>query len=244
VEVTRSSWRYTWSKARRSRRAAARPFEQALREDHLVPVCFCSAERAWVSRTAAGAGATGAESGEAIRPVPQGEGADAVRVAVSPDPAKHVIRTCSRSRSIRSWAKLGIFRVHQGTVKAGAQLWWETRASHQDRAPLPAAGQEHIEVPQASLATLRRAEDRRAALRRRAARLARRDHTTQVGRIPPPMLGLAIRAEKRGDEQKLSESLHRLVAEDPASASNITMRRTRPCSTGSATCTCASCCGG
>ena len=29
------------------------------------------------------------------------------------------------------------------------------------------------------------------------------------------MLGLAIRAEKRGDEQKLSESLHRLVAEDP-----------------------------
>jgi elongation factor G len=33
--------------------------------------------------------------------------------------------------------------------------------------------------------------------------------------FPPPMLGLAIRAEKRGDEQKLSESLHRLVAEDP-----------------------------
>ena len=30
----------------------------------------------------------------------------------------------------------------------------------------------------------------------------------------PPMLGLAIRAEKRGDEQKLSEGLHRLVAED------------------------------
>ena len=33
--------------------------------------------------------------------------------------------------------------------------------------------------------------------------------------FPPPMLGLAIRAEKRGEEQKLSESLHRLVAEDP-----------------------------
>ena len=29
------------------------------------------------------------------------------------------------------------------------------------------------------------------------------------------MLGLAIRSEKRGDEQKLSEALHRLVAEDP-----------------------------
>ena len=33
--------------------------------------------------------------------------------------------------------------------------------------------------------------------------------------FPPPMLGLAIRSEKRGDEQKLSEALHRLVAEDP-----------------------------
>ena len=33
--------------------------------------------------------------------------------------------------------------------------------------------------------------------------------------FPPPMLGLAIHAEKRGDEQKLSDGLHRLVAEDP-----------------------------
>jgi elongation factor G len=33
--------------------------------------------------------------------------------------------------------------------------------------------------------------------------------------FPPPMLGLAIHADKRGDEQKHSEGLHRLVAEDP-----------------------------
>ena len=58
--------------------------------------------------------------------------------------------------------------------------------------------------------------------------------------FPPPMLGVAIRAEKRGEEQKLSESLHRLVAEDPCvRVEHAQQRRTRPCCTGSATCTCA-----
>jgi len=33
--------------------------------------------------------------------------------------------------------------------------------------------------------------------------------------FPPAMLGVAIEPEKRGDEQKLSEAIHRLTAEDP-----------------------------
>jgi hypothetical protein len=33
--------------------------------------------------------------------------------------------------------------------------------------------------------------------------------------FPPPMLGVAIEPQKRGEEQRLAEALHKLVAEDP-----------------------------
>ncbi|MCC7200726.1 MAG: elongation factor G, partial [Gammaproteobacteria bacterium] len=33
--------------------------------------------------------------------------------------------------------------------------------------------------------------------------------------FPPPMLGLAIEPEKRGDEQRIADALHKLMAEDP-----------------------------
>jgi elongation factor G len=33
--------------------------------------------------------------------------------------------------------------------------------------------------------------------------------------FPPPMLGIAIQPERRGDEQRLADALHKLTAEDP-----------------------------
>jgi elongation factor G len=33
--------------------------------------------------------------------------------------------------------------------------------------------------------------------------------------LPTPLVGFALRAKTRGDEQKLSDVLHKLVAEDP-----------------------------
>jgi elongation factor G len=34
-------------------------------------------------------------------------------------------------------------------------------------------------------------------------------------KFPPPMLGIAIEPERRGDEQRLADTLHKLIAEDP-----------------------------
>jgi len=34
-------------------------------------------------------------------------------------------------------------------------------------------------------------------------------------RFPPPMLGVAIEPDRRGDEQRLADALHKLMAEDP-----------------------------
>ena len=196
------------------------PFEQALREDHLVPVCFCSAE-------------TGAGIPELLQvlarlapnpaegnppPFLKGEGADAARVAVSPDPSKHVIAHVFKVTIDPFVGKLGVFRVHQGTVRAGAQL-----LVGDARKPIKIAhlfqlqGKEHIEVVQAipgDICAVPKIDELHFDAVLHDSHDEDHHHLKSVA-FPPPMLGLAIRAEKRGDEQKLSESLHRLVAEDP-----------------------------
>jgi len=196
------------------------PFEKALREDHLVPICFCSAE-------------TGAGIAELTRvleklapnptegnppPFLKGEGPDAVRVSVDPDPSKHVIAHVFKVSIDPFVGKLGIFRVHQGTVKAGAQL-----LVGDARKPIKIAhlfqlqGKEHVEVPQAvpgDICAVPKIDELHFDAVLHDSHDEDHHHLKSVS-FPPPMLGVAIRAEKRGEEQKLSESLHRMVAEDP-----------------------------
>ncbi len=196
------------------------PFEKALREDHLVPICFCSAE-------------TGAGIAELTRvleklapnptegnppPFLKGEGPDAVRVSVDPDPSKHVIAHVFKVSIDPFVGKLGIFRVHQGTVKAGAQL-----LVGDARKPIKVAhlfqlqGKEHVEVAQAvpgDICAVPKIDELHFDAVLHDSHDEDHYHLTSVS-FPPPMLGVAIRAEKRGEEQKLSESLHRMVAEDP-----------------------------
>jgi elongation factor G len=196
------------------------PFEQALREDHLVPICFCSAE-------------TGAGIAELMQvllklapnpaegnppPFLKGEGPDAARVAVSPDPAKHVIAHVFKITIDPFVGKLGIFRVHQGTVKAGAQLFVGDA-----RKPIKIAhlyqlqGKEHVEIGQAvpgDICGVPKIDELHFDAVLHDSHDEDHYHLKSVS-FPPPMLGVAIRPEKRGDEQKVSESLHRMVAEDP-----------------------------
>ena len=102
------------------------PFEQALREGHLVPVCFVSAE-------------TGAGIPELLNiferlmpnPAegnpppflkgPLGDGME--RVQVTPDPDKHVIAHVFKVTIDPYVGKLGVLRIHQGTIRQGSQLF-------------------------------------------------------------------------------------------------------------------------
>jgi elongation factor G len=196
------------------------PFEKALREDHLVPICFCSAE-------------TGVGIPELIQvllklapnpaegnppPFLKGEGPDATRVSVDPDPARHVIAHVFKVTIDPFVGKLGIFRVHQGTVKAGAQLFVGDA-----RKPIKIAhlyqlqGKDHVEVSQAipgDICAVPKIDELHFDAVLHDSHDEDHHHLKSVN-FPPPMLGVAIRAEKRGEEQKLSESLHRMVAEDP-----------------------------
>jgi elongation factor G len=196
------------------------PFEQALRENHLIPICFCSAET----------GAGIAELQEVVlrlmpnpgegNPPPflKGEGEKAQRVVLHPDPDKHVIAHVFKVAIDPFVGKLGIFRVHQGTVKAGSQLFLGDARKPVKLAHLyQLQGKDHIEISEAipgDICAVPKIDELHFDAVLHDSHDEDHFHLKSVA-FPPPMLGLAVRAEKRGDEQKLSEGLHRLVAEDP-----------------------------
>jgi elongation factor G len=196
------------------------PFEKALREDHLVPICFCSAETGAGIPELLDVLARLAPNPTEGNPPPflKGEGEAAERVAISPDPAKHVLAHVFKVTIDPFVGKLGIFRVHQGTVRPGAQL-----LVGDARKPIKLAhifqlqGKEHVEVTQAvpgDICAVPKIDEIFFDAVLHDSHDEDHHHLKSVA-FPPAMLGLAIRAEKRGDEQKLSEGLHRLMAEDP-----------------------------
>jgi elongation factor G len=196
------------------------PFEQALREGHLVPVCFASAE-------------TGAGMAELLQviqrlmpnpaegnppPFLKGTGDQAERVPVAADPSKHVIAHVFKVSIDPYVGKLGVLRVHQGTVRQGSQLFVgdarkPVKIAHlysllgKDTAEIHEAGPGDIcatpKVDELHLdAVLHDSHDEDQY------------HLKPVA-FPPPMLGVAIEPERRGDEQRLADTLHKLTAEDP-----------------------------
>ena len=196
------------------------PFEQALREDHLIPVCFCSAETgAGIPELLAVLARLAPNPAEG-NPPPflKGEGDAAERVTVSPDPAKHVLAHVFKVTIDPFVGKMGIFRVHQGTVRPGAQL-----LVGDARKPIKLAhlyqlqGKDHVEITQAvpgDICAVPKIDEIHFDAVLHDSHDEDHHHLKSVT-FPPAMLGLAIRTEKRGDEQKLSEGLHRLMAEDP-----------------------------
>jgi len=195
------------------------PFEQALREGHLIPVCFVSAE-------------TGAGVAELLNivckllpnpsegnppPFLKGEGEQAERVQVVPDPNKHVVAHVFKVTVDPFVGKLGMFRVHQGTVKAGSQLF-----IGDGRKPFKVAhlfrqmGKDHHEIAQAipgDIAAVSKVDELHFDAVLHDSHDEDHFHLRSIT-FPPPMLGVAIEPERRGEEQRLSDALHKLVAED------------------------------
>jgi elongation factor G len=196
------------------------PFEQALREGHLVPVCFASAE-------------TGAGVAELLQiivrlmPNPaegnpplflKGNGADAVRVPVAPDAARHVIAHVFKVSIDPYVGKLGVLRVHQGTVRQGSQLFVGDA-----RKPVKVAhlysllGKDTSEIQEAGpgdICATPKVDELHLDAVLHDSHDEDQYHLKPVA-FPPPMLGVAIEPERRGDEQRLADTLHKLTAEDP-----------------------------
>ena len=199
------------------------PFEQALREGHLVPVCFASAET--------GAGVADLLTVfERLMPNPtegnpppflaKAEGIESgvQRVEVVPDPQKHVVAHVFKVAIDPYVGKLGLLRVHQGTIKPGSQLF-----VGDGRKPVKIAhlwrlmGKEVVEMAAAvpgDICAVAKLDE----LHLDAVLHDSHDedqYYLQPVEFPPPMLGIAIEPERHGDEQRLADALHKLTAEDP-----------------------------
>jgi elongation factor G len=196
------------------------PFEQALREGHLVPVCFTSAE------SGAGIGAL-LQIIERLMPNPAegnpppflvGSGDAVRRVEVLPDPARHVVAHVFRITIDPYVGKLATLRIHQGTVRPGSQLYvGEARKPFKVTHLYRLVGKETTETPAAipgDICALSKVEElRRDDVLHDS---HEEDHyRLQPVVLPPSMLGLAIEPQRRGDEQRLADALHKLTAEDP-----------------------------
>lgn len=196
------------------------PFEQALREGHLVPVCFASAE-------------TGAGIRDLLRvftrlmpnpgegnspPFLKGSGERAQRVTVSPEPGKHVVAHVFKITIDPYVGKLGVLRVHQGTVRPGAQLFvGDARKPFKVAHLYQLLGEDTVEIPEAvpgDICAIAKVDELHLDAVLHDSHDEDQYHLKPVA-FPPPMLGLAIEPERRGDEQRLADTLHKLTAEDP-----------------------------
>jgi elongation factor G len=196
------------------------PFEQALREGHLVPVCFASAET--------GVGVEQLlEVFERLLPNPtegnpphfwSGEGDAAQRAQVVPDPDKHVVAHVFKVCIDPYVGKLGMLRVHQGTIRPGSQLLvGSARKAIKIAHLFKVLGKDTTEIPAAipgDICAVAKIDDLHLDAVLHDSHDEDHYHLEAV-RFPPPMLGVAIEPERRGDEQRLADALHKLTAEDP-----------------------------
>ncbi len=196
------------------------PFEQALREGHLIPVCFVSAS------TGAGLDLL-LETFSRLLPNPgegnpprylMGEGEKARPVEVLPDPKRHAIGHVFKITNDPFRGKLAVFRLHQGTIKTNDQLYMgDARKPFkiQNLFRLQGAAQENVErgVPGDILA-VSRVEDLHFDAVIHDSHEEDHHHLKSL-ECATPIYGLALDPKNRSDEQKLSTALHKLMDEDP-----------------------------
>ncbi|MDP2451858.1 MAG: elongation factor G [Polaromonas sp.] len=196
------------------------PLEQALREGHLIPVCFVSA------RTGAGV-AELLDVMVRLLPDPsegnppkflRGEGGAAVPVRAEPDPARHVLAHVFKVSVDPYVGKMGIFRVHQGTVTPGSQLYvGDGRRPFKVGHLFRLQGKDHMEIASAGpgeLCAVAKVDEIHFDAVLHDAAEDEHLHLQPLD-FPVPVHGLAIEPRRRGDEQRMWDLVQRLVDEDP-----------------------------
>ncbi|WP_375140377.1 elongation factor G [Inhella gelatinilytica] len=196
------------------------PLEQALREGHLIPVCFCAAKSGvGVPELLTVIDKLLPNPGEANPPeFLSGEGAEAQAVRVSLDPEAHVLAHVFQVRADPFLGKLGFLRVHQGTLQKNMQLYVghgrkPVRVGHlfalqgKTQVPLDQAGPGEI-------CAVAKLDELHPDAVLHDATEDEHIHLAPLT-VPTPVHGLALSPTRHGDEQRLWDVMHRLVEEDP-----------------------------
>ena len=197
------------------------PLERALREGHLIPVVFTSA------KSGAGIGELLAVI-EHLLPNPtegnpahyyststSGERTDLMPV---PDPGKHVLAHVFKVEIDPYIGRVAVFRMHQGRLTPGTQLY-----VGEARKPIKAGhlyllrGKTQIEVNEAipgDICAIAKIDEIQFDHILHDSAADAHVHAEPL-ELPTSVFGLAVQPKKRGDEQKVSDVLHKILAEDP-----------------------------
>ncbi len=198
------------------------PFEKALRDGHLVPIVFVSA------RSGAGVPqlldvlARLAPNPTEGNPPPffRGQPGDRQRepFRAEADPDKHVLAHVFKVISDPFIGKMGVFRVHQGTVRKDAQLFvGDGRRAFKVNHLYQLHGKDYVEVDAlvpGDIGALAKVDDIVFDCVLHDSHEEDHIHLAPIA-FPRPMHGLAVQTRRKGDEQRLFEVLHRFEVEDP-----------------------------
>lgn len=197
------------------------PFEKALREGHLVPILFTSAKTGAGIKELLHVLASLAPNPAEGNPPPfyKGEPGGATEaLAAEPDAAKHVLAHVFKVVADPYMGKIGIFRVHQGTMKKNMPLF-----VGDGKRPFKAAhlyqlqGKDTVEVDEllpGDIGAIAKVDEIEFDSVLHDSHDEDHIHLVPL-EFPRPMAGLAVETKKKGDEQRLFDILGKLAMEDP-----------------------------
>ncbi|MCL2644122.1 MAG: elongation factor G [Betaproteobacteria bacterium] len=192
------------------------PFEAALRDAHLIPVCFVSAQTgAGIRELLDIFGKLMPDPTEA-NPAPFLKGSEMVEVL--PDPNRHTVAHVFQISNDPYRGKIALFRIHQGTISPGDSLYVGDgrkpfKVAHLLRMQGQTTSETKLAVPGDLCAVSRIDELHHDAV------LHSSHDEDYYHLVPPaypqPVYGLTLTPRKTADEQRLGEALSRLADEDP-----------------------------
>ncbi|MDR2925102.1 MAG: elongation factor G [Azoarcus sp.] len=192
------------------------PFEAALREGHLIPVCFVSAQTGVGMRELLDILGKLMPDPTEANPAHFLKGSEMAEVV--PDPERHAVAHVFQISNDPYRGKIALFRIYQGTVSPGTSLFVGDgrkpfKVAHLLRMQGQNTSETKLAVPGDICAVSRIDELHHDAV------LHDSHDEDYFHLVPPaypqPVYGLALIPKKTADEQRLGEALSRLADEDP-----------------------------
>ena len=197
------------------------PFEKALREGHLIPILFTSAKTGAGIKELLHVLASLAPNPAEGNPPPfyKGEpGGEVAAFLAEPNPEKHVLAHVFKVVADPYMGKIGVFRVHQGTMRKDMPLF-----VGDGKRPFKVAhlyqlqGKDAVEVDDlmpGDIGAIAKVDEIEFDCVLHDSHDEDHIHLVPL-EFPKPMAGLAVETKKKGDEQRLFDILGKLAMEDP-----------------------------
>ena len=196
------------------------PLERAMREGHLIPVVFTSA------KTGVGVAELldvivkllpNPAEGNPPHYVSTLEG-EATSLTTIPDPLKHVVAHVFKLETDPFLGRLAVLRVHQGRITPDMQLYaGDAKKPFKPGHLWLLRGKQQIPLEEAlpgDICAISKVDELRFGHVLHDAPGDAHIHAPPLD-FPSSVFGLTLLPKTRGDEQKLSDVLHRFSAEDP-----------------------------